>query len=298
MKKLLKWISFSIGGLCLLLLLVGTAIYLTGGSKFDQKYALPDASPMIPSDTASLAHGAHLVRTLGCRECHGADLSGTQIDAMPFARIAVTNLTAGEGGIGQTYTPADWERALRHGVNKEGRGLLMMPSTMYRNLADNEVAALIAYLQTIPPVDNVHQPTTLGPIGRMAITFSPVTMPQLMAGVDVDPPDVAPAMAPTVAYGAYRAGTICTDCHGIGLRGGPHPDPAGPYSPDLLPVRNWTLEQFATALRGGVTPDGRILDPKYMPWRAFAHFTDAEVAGLYAYIRTLPNDDATGQAGL
>ena len=103
----------------------------------------------------SLARGQHLVE-IGCADCHGADLSGKAvIDEPPLASIYASNLTAGQGGIGQSYTnDADWVRAIRHGIRPDGTPLLVMPSQVYYYYSDEDVAAIVAYAKKVAPVDN------------------------------------------------------------------------------------------------------------------------------------------------
>ena len=274
-------------GLVLIVALLGTVVYVVGGSKFTETYAFPDHVPAVSADSATLAKGAALVKSHACTHCHGDDLGGTvYVDEMPFARVTASNLTPGRGGIGSRYTDADWERAIRHGVNAEGRGLMVMPADLFTNLADDELGAMIAYLKTLPPVDRELPPTELGPVGRMVATFNPLTMPQLM-GEPSPHPASAPDYGPTAAFGAYRASTLCVACHGGDLSGGPHPDPNGPYSPNLHPVASWSLDEFATALRTGTRPDGRVLDDKYMPWTSLKNLPDTEIEALYRHLRSL-----------
>jgi len=65
--------------------------------------------------------------------------------------VAAPNLTTGKGGIGSIYSDADWEKALRHGVGSDQRGLMFMPSQAYYHFSDAGLGALIAYLK-----DTVH----------------------------------------------------------------------------------------------------------------------------------------------
>lgn len=90
-----------------------------------------------------------------CNGCHGPDLSGDIfIDGAPIGYLPAPNLTGGAGGVGTGYTAEDWARAIRHGVGADGRPLLIMASHHYAAYGDEDLAALIAYLQSLPPVDN------------------------------------------------------------------------------------------------------------------------------------------------
>ena len=51
-------------------------------------------------------------------------------------------------------------------------------------------------------------------------------------------------------------------------------------------IGKWTEADFMRALRVGLTPDGRILDP-FMPWGAFQGLTDRDLKAIWAYLRTI-----------
>jgi mono/diheme cytochrome c family protein len=286
MKRALKWIGLVLGCIVLLLLLVGVTLYQLGGSAMHADPSLPaetlDASP----DSAKFARGAHIVNTHGCTDCHESNLGGKVfVDAPPFFVVA-SNLTSGEGGIGSTYTDESWERALRHGVRPNGDGLLIMPSAAYTFLSDDDLGAVIAYLRTVPPVDNELPTTHLNPLGRVLAGAGALKSEYDMIDHTRPHRAVAPPVAPTAEYGEYKA-ALCGYCHGADLRGAPAMDPAAPPGPDLFAVKAWTQDQFFQAMRTGVAPGGRTLDPMFMPWTEFAKLTDVELQALYAYLQTL-----------
>ncbi len=76
-------------------------------------------------------------------------------------------------------------------------------------------------------------------------------------------------------------GTVGFELPGLGIFWPPNLTP----SPEAL--GGWTDEQVDAALRKGQRPDGRQLAP-IMPWESDAALTDADVADLVAYLRTLP----------
>ena len=75
----------------------------------------------------------------------------------------------GRGGIGAAYDAADWDRALRHGVDRSGRGLLFMPVDHYQHLSDEDLGAMIAYYRSLPPVDNDRTALELSLLARLMI---------------------------------------------------------------------------------------------------------------------------------
>jgi mono/diheme cytochrome c family protein len=286
MKKALKWMGLLLLGVVLILLLAAGTLYVLGGSLLETGNEIAAETLTSPADSAALAHGAYLVSTLGCQDCHGENLGGQVFaDAPPFL-VSASNLTAGQGGIGSSYTDADWERAIRHGVRPGNTGLLIMPSKAYHALSNNETADLIAYLKTVPAVDNELPKTELRPMGR--IIAGTGGLYSAASEIDHAKPHlaVAPPHAPTPEYGAYRL-SLCAYCHGDDLHGGPPLDPESPPSPDLFVVTGWTLDQFKTLMRTGVNPNGKELNPEHMPWTAFRNMTDAELEAIHTYLQTL-----------
>ena len=72
------------------------------------------------------------------------------------------------------------------------------------------------------------------------------------------------------------------------------------YAPNISPdpvhgIGGWTLEEFAHAVRNGVSPQGQHYYPAF-PYAAYSHVTDADIADLFAYIRALPESDVPDQA--
>ncbi|SHH21643.1 c-type cytochrome [Marivita hallyeonensis] len=54
-------------------------------------------------------------------------------------------------------------------------------------------------------------------------------------------------------------------------------------------IGDWTLDDFATALRAGVSPDGQHYYPAF-PYASYAGMTDQDVVDLWAFMQTLPAD--------
>jgi mono/diheme cytochrome c family protein len=95
----------------------------------------------------------------------------------------------------------------------------------------------------------------------------------------------------------------CASCHAApGARGddrlklgggGPLATRFGTFrAPNISPskvhgIGNWSLADFANAMQRGVAPDGTLLYPAF-PYASYARMTPADVANLYAYLRTLP----------
>jgi mono/diheme cytochrome c family protein len=196
--------------------------------------------------------------------------------------------------VGREFTDADWIRAIRHGVRRNGQSVLFMPSQEYTGMSDDDLGALVAYLKSLPPVDNPQPASSVGPLGRAL--FVAGQLPLLPAEM-IDHGATRRASAPsgaTVENGAYIV-EGCKGCHGAELAGGkiPGTPPEWPPAANITPDRAtgigaWTEADFVRALRTGRRPDGRELRSEFMPWKNFAHFTDDELAAMWAYLRTVP----------
>ncbi|MDG1130238.1 MAG: cytochrome C [Paracoccaceae bacterium] len=104
-----------------------------------------------------------------------------------------------------------------------------------------------------------------------------------------------------VERGAYLARSSgCVACHtnteagGPALAGGaPLDTPFGGFVPPNITldseagIGNWTLDQFAIAIRQGINPDGAAYYPAF-PYEFYAHFTDQDIADLWAALAIVP----------
>ncbi|GGQ97858.1 c-type cytochrome [Deinococcus ruber] len=77
---------------------------------------------------------------------------------------------------------------------------------------------------------------------------------------------------------ALFASASCAGCHGANGEGG-----IGPNLHTADGPKSWTLDQFNTALKTGNSPHGMLKAPMMQ----FPNLSDADVANVYAYIKTL-----------
>ena len=152
MRKPVRIALRIVGGLVGLILLVVLTASVVSGMRLRKHYDVTGKAVPVPSDSASLARGKELAALYGCSGCHTSTLAGQQmIDAFPFAKLASSNLTRGEGGIGGQYSDADWDRAVRHGVRWDGTPLFIMPAHVFNRMSDDdELHALFTYLHQVP----------------------------------------------------------------------------------------------------------------------------------------------------
>ena len=296
MKKILIRIGKIIGIVIGVLVLAFVALYIIGTVKWNKmhgKYDVPVETISIPTDEASIARGEHIATLQLCRICHTEPLSGQAVSIPGLLTFGIPNLTSGAGGVGATNKDEDWVRAIRHGVGHDDRGLVMMPARTFYYLSDEDLGALIAYLKSLPPVDNELPRTDLGPIGRVMLALGqlpPDIIPNVIMIEHDAPRPVAPEPGVTVEYGEYLAHT-CALCHGSHFNGQTVQIDGPPVlSPNLTPggeVAFWSEEDFIATLRTGVTPGGKQLRSE-MPWRYLGQMTDDELKAVWMYLQSLP----------
>ena len=99
-----------------------------------------------PAPTAE--YGRYIANT--CAGCHGPTFSGGAIPGTPLEFRPPANITP--TGIGH-YTEADFFAALRTGMRPKGVPIdtVYMPVRFTKNLTDEQITAVYAFLKTVPP---------------------------------------------------------------------------------------------------------------------------------------------------
>lgn len=294
MRRFFKWVGIVLASLAGLLLAALVILSFMGSSRLNKTYTFPDDQVSIPTDAAAIARGKHLVSML-CTDCHGADLAGVEgwFAPGPFGSIDSANLTAGEGGVGQEYrTDEDYVLAIRHGVDPEGKPAVMPAVVGFQHLSDEDLGNIIAYLKTVPPVAHETSGNNLSLLGKALIgagLFGDLPVEAVSHAAHIP----SPVPGVTAEYGKYLVlVSDCSSCHGKQLAGGPDPDPSvSVMVPNLTPggeLAGWTDRDFITAMRTGVVPGGRTLNPKIMPWKQYGTASDDELKAIWLYLHSLP----------
>lgn len=107
-----------------------------------------------------LARGEYLAIAGNCASCHttstGDFMAGGLAFETPFGTLYSTNITPdADTGIGN-WSERDFLNAMRHGVRPDNEHLYpAFPYTAYTRMSNEDVAAIYAYLQSVPPVNQV-----------------------------------------------------------------------------------------------------------------------------------------------
>ena len=298
MKRWIKWTSGTV--VVLALAAVGAAV--VGQQMAERKrqrvISVPVTAVPYAEGAQVLARGKYLYESRGCVDCHGLQGAGrTFLNDGKGTHIAGPNITP--AGVVARYQPVDWVRTLRHGIKPDGRPAMIMPSEDYNRFTDADLAALVAHVRSLPPVQG----------GGKTVVELPLPA-WVMYGFDVIPDaaqrinhTLAPAQpvaaGVTAAHGAYVA-NMCIGCHGEHLSGGKIPGgpPDWPAAANLTPgegsamVRYKDADQFTAMMRSGKRPDGTAI--QVMPFESLSKMDDVDLPALYAFLKPLPPRAAGG----
>lgn len=252
-------------------------ILFSSHRELDHSFSFEADALHIPSDEASIAEGRRLATITGCLHCHGERFGGQMLHDFPkLVRFVAPNVS----GLMKEYSDAQLEAVVRHGVKADGKGVLFMPSEMFRHLRDEDVARLIAYLRTVPIAEGTTEETQIRPLGHLLIAKGDFktaaraieSLPAPLRDFDAADP---------VSHGRYLAMSLCTECHAQDLQGMPMAQ-----SPPLTVAKQYSAEQFARLMREGVALGERAMPLMSPTSRArFAQLRDEEVRALYAFLQ-------------
>lgn len=269
--RILKRIAVGLAGIVALAL-----VALYGGSEWAlaSGHDVPLSSLAIPHDAASVAEGGRLARITGCRGCHGPDGGGhVLVDDPMLGRVVPPALAR----VAARDTDAELDRTIRHGVDKDGHTLFVMPTRAHRYLADEDRARIIAWIRSLKPrPDDVLATTSYGPAGRALIVSG-------MLPPSVHLETVSPATRPA-DVGRYFVNVSCAACHDLYT---PRPTEDGKQVAPPLAAMGAAYDPtaFRTLLRTGVGVGGRDLGLMKRIARGDLYvLSDAEITAIQAYL--------------
>lgn len=219
-------------------------------------------------------------------------------------RVVASNITPDrDTGIGN-WTDGEKIRAIRDGVSKDGRALFpLMGYPRFRSMSDQDVEAVVAYLNSLPAVRNA--------LPKTELSF-PVSL--LIKSVPRPAGSVPPAdRSNKLQYGEYLANLAgCVECHtqdekgrlveGMYLAGGREFKLSNTMivrSANISPdpetgIGKWSEQKFLDTFyqyKGYLEKGAPKVGPErftLMPWLGFARMTPEDLGAIYAYLMSRP----------
>jgi mono/diheme cytochrome c family protein len=287
-NRAVKWVGLVLSTLLAAVCTLATGVALIGFYKINFPPYKPEVVDVkVAATPEQVARGARFA--VICASCHSTDgklpLVGRNFmqGGPPLGTMYATNLTP--GGEIKDWSDGEVIRAIREGVHKSGRALLIMPSEIFHNLSDDDVQAVVAYLRSQQVAEPGTPPTRLNVLGALLFGAGIPTSAQ----PPITRPVVAPPAGVSADYGKYLVSVVgCHACHGENLAGrksGGLGPPGGPNLTVILP--NWSAEDFMKTLRTGVDPSSHALSEE-MPWKRVSTFaSDDDLRAMYAYLHGL-----------
>lgn len=267
----------------------------------------------VTNDPALVQRGAYLAIAGDCSACHTAPggkpyAGGLAMPVPMVGTIHTPNITPDMStGIG-AWSLADFDRAVRYGVDKDGQNLYpAMPYVSYAKVSDEDIKALYAYFKYgVPAINQTEQPnsgswpmTMRWPLQLWNVAFFDGSRYQDKSGHDA-----------TWNRGAYLAQGLahCGTCHtprGIAIQEVALDETKTGYlggsllggwqaynitSDGNAGIGAWSTDQLGQYLATGDLPGvaqaagpmGEAVE------HSFSSLTKADVAAIAAYIKTVP----------
>lgn len=246
------------------------------------RHAIPTQPLAVTSSPSAANDGNRLAHLDGCFGCHGSHLTGHVVFSGWFGtRINAPNLTR----LAQE-TDTQLAAAIRYGVKQDGTSVIDMPSNQFIKSSDSDIAAIIAYLHTLPEMPDTAGKARWGFDGRvmLAMGLLPVEAPMVNRSAR------GPLWTPTspLVLGRYITQSHCSVCHGPDLSG-----KTMEGSPDLrISIQHYSpaaFEHFFTTGEGQIGHGTRTMTR--MIRSRFKYLSAAEVHAIYVYLKS---DDRPG----
>jgi hypothetical protein len=300
-----------IGVIALLVLLCLGITFTVGWRPIIGPRARPLTGRKFESTPQRLERGHYVATALaGCIYCHSphdwaapdtpivAGMEGAG-EVEPYAnlpgKIVAPNLTPDpETGAG-TWTDDQLARSIREGIGHDGRALFpLMPYPNFREMSDEDVASVVVYLRSLPPVKHeLPKSEIIFPVKYLIRNVpDPLTSPV---------PEVSMSANP-LKYGEHLARIAgCGDCHtaqvqgkevpGMAFAGGtPFPGPWGNVAsanitPDATGIIYYTGDFFMNVLHTGQV-NGQKLNP-VMPTSIYRDLNDSDMKAIFGFLHSV-----------
>jgi mono/diheme cytochrome c family protein len=258
------------------------------------------------NDADVVVKGKYLARAGDCIACHtnpgGALFAGGRPMATPFGTLYTSNITPDpKTGIG-SWSADDFYMAMHTGRFPDG-GLIYpaMPFGSYTKVTRADSDAILAYLRSVPPVNQPNRPHDLRfPFNNRQLILGWRTLFFREGGYQPDPGKSA-----EWNRGAYLVEGLghCAMCHSpINALGGSSASQA--FEGGLIPMQNWyapsltsnkeaglgewSIDEIVDLLRNGVSHRGAVYGPMAeVTFNSLQYLDDADVRAMAVYLKSL-----------
>jgi mono/diheme cytochrome c family protein len=286
-KAVFKWLGLGISGVVGVAVLTAVVGYVLFERELHRTYPLSEHDFVLPTDDASISEGQRLARLRGCfGGCHGPNVNGRMNFSLPDGtRIYAPDLAHSA----RVYTTGQFARIVRRGVRPDGTSVLAnMPVEMFQDLSDEDLSKILAYIKSQPESGEATPARRIGPIARIVALLTEQRLGSRFAAKEIDHQRAPTVRTPVIEFelGQYLGLTVCSECHGVDLRG--RPVFGGFFNPNLGIAAAYSTDAFRKLMRTGESLADRdlaLMDEVALS--RFSSFTDREIDALHEYLKTL-----------
>ncbi len=297
----------------LLLLIVAALMIFQGGDANTGESSLFRAT-LAGTDESQVRRGAYLALAGNCASCHtagsGEFMAGGLAFETPFGKIYSTNITPDtDTGIGN-WTGEQFLESMRQGIRPDGEHLYpVFPYTAFTKVMDEDIAAIFAYLKSIPAV------RLEASANEISFPFNQRSLMAIWKSMFFDAGVFKEDEAKSAEWnrGAYIVEALahCGACHSprnflgaensaMAMTGGLYTDkvPSGnmrPWSaPNLTSAPSglglWPHEEVAAYLKTGLNSYVETFGPmNEVILNSTRHLSDDDVNAMAVYLKSLPS---------
>lgn len=275
------------------------------------------------TDDAQIERGKYVALAGNCASCHtsdgGAYMAGGLGFETPFGRIYSTNITPdADSGIGN-WSGLEFLSSMRLGVRPGGEHLYpVFPYTAFTRVTDEDVAALFAYLRSIPAVRSAP------PENALSFPFNIRSLMVFWKSLFFDAGVFAADASKSAEWnrGAYLVESLthCGACHSprnyLGAESASLAMTGGEYAAETRggTLRPWSAPDLTSAESGlGIWPHAEISAYLQTGRNEFVetfgpmnevvmnstrHLRDSDVDAMATYLKSLPSSAAENVAAV
>ena len=247
-------------------------VYAVSEWKFNRVYSKPavQVDSTFERDPKS---GERMAKIVGCwAGCHGTRGEGG-IEEVP----GLWSVTAPAlGSVIQNYSDEELFRLILHGIKRDGRSAIGMPSYSFWSLGDADIGNIIHFLRQQPRVPATDPIKQIPFASRMAFLRGDWWLSA--DWIDKTRPRWG-NMPRTTAFerGRFLAAIVCAECHGSDFLGDPLQG-----GPSLAILTLYAKAEFERLMKTGLSRAGTPVQG--MAWLPDVEFTDRDIADLYAFL--------------
>jgi len=171
------------------------------------------------------------------------------------------------------------EAIIRQGIRPDGTSVLAMPSASFAIMTDQDLSAILAFIESYPKQDQDLGRSRFGLLPRIAL----MTGEYLPAAAEVKTkPWSSGMLKDPLKLGEYFAINACSECHGLDFAGNEG------FTPPLTITQGYDLADFQKLMATGVGLGERDLGlmstvAKYR----FSRINEQEIQALHQFLQSL-----------